>query len=144
MRRGSGLCISLKIRPIVTKDFALSWGLIILSALFDSYAAFIVKMKFNQAGPIDFSSITLLLAYFSKWLRSPLLLTALATFLLAPGLWFFALNRIDLSVGYPTLVGFHLLFVLIFGIFFLGEAFTPQKAMGVLLIVLSLYFLFKS
>lgn len=127
----------------MARNFFLSWGLIVLSALFDSYAAFVVKWKFNQLGLMDFGSLGLVGSYLAKLLSSPFFLTGLATFFLAPALWFFALNRVELSVGYPTLVGFHLLFVLIFGVFFLGEAFTASKALGVLLILTSLYFLFK-
>ena len=126
------------------KNFILSWGLIVLSAFFDSYAAFVVKWKFNQLGAIDFSSAGNVGAYLGQFIRSPLLLTGVATFCLAPGLWFFALNRVELSVGYPMLVGFHLIFVLIFGIFFLSESFTFHKGIGVTLIFVSLYFLFKS
>jgi len=128
----------------MTKNFFLSWGLIILSALFDSYAAFVVKWKFNQLGPMDLSSFGSVWAYLAKFVQSPLLMTAVVTFCLAPGLWFLALNRIELSVGYPTLVGFHLVFILIFGLFLLGEPLTMRKATGLFLILVSLYFLFKS
>ena len=128
----------------MNKGFFVSWGLIILSALCDSYAAFIVKLKFNELGPVDFGSMASAWSYFLRLARSPLFLSALGTFFLAPALWFLALNRVQLSVGYPTLVGFHLIFIFIFGIFFLGEALTAQKATGVALVFLSLYFLFKS
>ncbi len=123
------------------KDFLLSWGLIILSALCDSYAAFIVKMKFNELGHIDFSSTQNFIRYILEFVKSPVLLTAVITFLVAPFLWFLALNRIDLSVGYPGLVGFHLVFIMTFGIFFLGEPITVRKMIGVFLVVVSFYFL---
>ena len=129
---------------MTVKSFLLSWGLIILSALFDSYAAFVVKWKFNQLGPFDTSSTGSVLNYLGKFIQSPLLATAVVTFCLAPGLWFFALNRVQLSVGYPTLVGFHLIFILIFGLLFLGEPLTQTKTVGLALIFLSLFFLFKS
>ena len=125
------------------KFFSLSWGLIILAALFDSYAAFIVKTKFNELGAINFSSLQGVVSYIAKFLKSPLMLTAVIAFVLAPGLWFLALNRIDLSVGYPALVGFHLIFVLVFGIFCLGEVMTVNKSIAVVLIFISLYFLYR-
>ena len=125
------------------KNFLLSWGLIILSALCDSYAAFIVKMKFNELGPMDFSSASNFFRYLFEFVKSPVLLTAAVTFVVAPLLWFVALNRIDLSVGYPGLVGFHLVFIMTFGIFFLGEALTIPKLLGVLLVCASFYFLQK-
>jgi len=54
-----------------------------------------------------------------------------------------ALNRIDLSIGYPILVGFHLVFVLLFGVFALNEGMSWNKLIGVLLVGLSLYFFYK-
>jgi multidrug transporter EmrE-like cation transporter len=125
------------------KDFFLSWGLIFLSALFDSYAAFIVKTQFIKLGKIDFSSFKSVLKYLYVFFQNPILFTAIITFFAAPALWFIALNRIDLSVGYPVLVGFHLVFVLIFGIVFLSEGMTVNKAIGCFLILLSLYFFYK-
>lgn len=125
------------------KNFLLSWGLIILSALCDSYAAFIVKMKFNELGPMDFSSFSNFFRYLLEFVKSPVLLTAALTFVAAPFLWFVALNRIDLSVGYPGLVGFHLIFIMTFGIFFLAEPVTARKLLGVLLVGASFYLLQK-
>lgn len=125
------------------KGFILSWGLIIVSALCDSYAAFIVKVKFNELGPIDFSSLRNFMRYFWEFVKSPLLLTAAITFIVAPVLWFLALNRIDLSVGYPGLVGFHLVFIITFGLFFLGEPMTARKWAGIVLVAISFWFLYE-
>jgi multidrug transporter EmrE-like cation transporter len=125
------------------KLFLSTWGLIILSALLDSYAAYIVKTKFNQMGHIDFSSFASFFNYMWTFIKSPILLSALVAFVSAPGLWFLALNKIDLSVGYPILVVFHLVFVLIFGVFLLDEGFTLNKAIGTLFIFVSLYFFYK-
>lgn len=124
------------------KNFFLSWGLIILSALFDSYAAFIVKLKFNELGPVDFSSVRNFVAYLFEFVKSPILITAVITFVVAPFLWFLALNRIDLTIGYPGLVGFHLVFIMVLGILFLGEPLTFRKLMGVVLVGLSFCFLY--
>lgn len=125
------------------KGFLLTYGLIVCSALFDSYAAFIVKTKFNELGHLDFSSARSFFTYIFTLLKSPLLLSAVVAFVAAPGLWFLALNRLDLSVGYPILVGFHLLFVLIFGALLLNEGMTVNKFIGTGLILLSLYFFYK-
>ena len=125
------------------KYFFSTWGLIVLSALLDSYAAYIVKTKFNQMGHIDFSSVSAFLTYMWTFIKSPILLSALVAFVSAPGLWFLALNKIDLSIGYPILVVFHLFFVLVFGVFLLDEGFTTNKAIGTLFIFVSLYFFYK-
>ena len=126
------------------KNLFISWGLIFLSALFDSYAAFIVKTQFNKIGKIDFSSIRSVSDYIFKFFQNPILLTAIITFFAAPALWFIALNRINLSTGYPVLVSFHLIFVLIFGIAFLNEGMTVNKAIGCVLVLSSLYFFYKN
>ena len=119
----------------------ISWILIIFSALLDSYAAFVVKMKFNELGPMDFSSFSGFLHYMGAFVRSPLLVTGVLAFATAPALWFLALNRLELSVGYPALVGCHLLFIMIFGLYFLGEPVTANKLIGASLVMVSFYFL---
>lgn len=126
------------------KNTLISWGLIFFSALFDSYAAFIVKTKFNELGPIQYGSLAQFGAYLLNFLKSPLLLTAVVAFVAAPVLWFLALNRLDLSIGYPVLVGFHLIFILFFGLFFLRESLSLYKIIGVVLLCSSLFFLFCS
>jgi multidrug transporter EmrE-like cation transporter len=126
------------------KSIFSSWGLIFLSALLDSYAAFIVKTQFNRLGKLDYHSWKGFTQYLLGFVESPLLITALIAFISAPGLWFLALNRIDLSVGYPILVGFHLLFILIFGIVFLHEGLDWYKITGTILIFVSLYFFYRS
>ena len=124
-------------------DKMVGWLLIFLSALLDSYAAFIVKTKFNELGKIDFSSFKSFFDYIWQFVQSPILLTAIIAFVSAPGLWFLALNRINLSTGYPILVGFHLVFVLVFGVFLLSEDFDVYKGIGTGLVLLSLYFFAK-
>jgi multidrug transporter EmrE-like cation transporter len=126
------------------REFFLSWGLVFLSALFDSYAAFIVKSQFNKLGKIEFSNFSIVLDYLITFFKNPILLTAIATFVSAPALWFVALNRLDLSIAYPVLVGFHLIFVLFLGVVFLGEGFNLNKTIGCGLILLSLYFFYKN
>ena len=125
------------------KIIVFSWALLMFAALLDSYASFIFKMKFNELGHFDFSSSQKLLNYIAQLVKSPILLTAVGTFCLAPFLWFVALNRIDLSVGYPALVGFHLIFIMAFGVLLLGETFTVQKMIGLILVILSFYFLYE-
>ena len=126
------------------KEFLSSWGLVFLSALFDSYAAFIVKRQFNTLGKIDFSSFNSFFEYILLFFKNPLLITALITFLCAPGLWFIALNKLDLSIAYPVLVVFHLIFILLAGILLLGEGLSLNKAIGCSLILISLYFFYKN
>ena len=117
--------------------------LIIMSALLDSIAAFIVKNEFNKLGAMDHSSIGTMVSYMISFFKSPILILGIVAFVSAPGLWFLALNKIDLSIGYPVLVGFHLIFVFIFGTFFLNEGITFNKIVGCFFVFLSIYFFYK-
>ena len=114
--------------------------MIVISAFCETYAALVVKLRFNLLGDIDFNSFELFIEYMERFFHSPLLITGGAAFFIAPAAWFVALNRIQLSVGYPVLVALHLLFVIIFGIAFLGEVFNVNKMIGFLFVLVSLYF----
>jgi multidrug transporter EmrE-like cation transporter len=124
------------------RQFLAGWGMIFISALCDSLTAFIVKRRFNELGPMDLGSVAAVVGYGLTFLRSPLVVFALVIFFLAPALWFVALNRIDLSVGYPALVGFHLLFICFLGVLFLGEPMTARKLFAVVMILASIVLLY--
>lgn len=117
-------------KRIIMNGSWVSLVLIFCSALFDSYAAYIVKRRFNTLGSIDLSSFANAFKYIISFLADWWVVTAVITFVAAPALWFIALNRIHLSVGYPLLVAFHLIFVLVFGIVLLNEHFTFHKGIG--------------
>lgn len=120
-----------------------AWALVFAAALCDSYAAFVVKMKFNELGKMDLSSWSSFFTYMLTFVKSPLLLTAITTFVAAPGLWFLALNRLELSSAYPVLVGLHLLFVLVFGVGLLGEQISTPKMIGTALIFVAMYLFYR-
>ena len=115
-----------------------SWGLVVLSAICDSYAAYVVKHKFNMQGDMDWTSFAAVRAYLWEFIQSPLLLTAIVTFSAAPALWLFALNRLDLSAAYPVLVALHLVFVMLTGALLLGEDVNAFKVAGTVLLLASL------
>jgi multidrug transporter EmrE-like cation transporter len=123
------------------KQFIFSWGFIVLAALFDSGAAFIVKTRFNELGKINFSSFTSIVNYMVNFIKSPFLIFGTILFVLAPIFWFLALNRVEVSVGYPVLVALHLIFITLLAILFLGEPVTWQRVVGAMLILVSLYLL---
>lgn len=116
------------------------WMLIFYAAIADCYAAYIIKMKFNELGEINFSSG--LLDYGLALIKSWLFISAVVAYALAPFLAFIALNRLDLSVFYPVSIVFHLIFVILLATM-LGESVSAFKITGMILIVVSLFFLFK-
>jgi len=121
------------------KPIVLAWGLVFLSALADSFAAFIVKRRFNELGALDVSSIRVIVTYLIEFLKSPVVILGVIAYFSAPALWFVALNRLNLSVAYPVLVGFHVLFVFILAVLFLGEGITTRKIIATLLVLLAVY-----
>jgi multidrug transporter EmrE-like cation transporter len=127
----------------VTSHSYFPWILIILSALFDAYASYAVKYKFNELGEIKLGSLSAFFSYSRVLIQSPLFLSAVVVFILAPFLWFIALNRIQLSIGYPALVCFHLLFIYLISFFLLNEAFNIYKILGSLFLISSIFLFYK-
>ena len=119
------------------------WVLIILSALFDAYASYVVKYKFNELGEMKLNSFSSFLSYTKVLIQSPFFLSAVVVFILAPFLWFIALNNIQLSIGYPALVCFHLLFVYLISYFLLNELFNIYKVFGATFLLLSIFLFYK-
>ena len=120
-----------------------SYGLIILSAFLDSFAAYMVKARFGQVDRIDFSSIKAFLKWLLIFLESPMMILALVGFVIAPGLWFLALNKIQLSVGYLFLVAFHVVFIMILSVGYLGEPLTVRKTFAGLLLLISIFLIYE-
>lgn len=120
-----------------------SYGLIILSAFLDSFAAYMVKARFGQVERIDFSSIKAFLKWMLIFLESPMMILALIGFVIAPGLWFLALNKIQLSVGYLFLVAFHVAFIMILSVGYLGEPLTFRKMSAGLLLLISIFLIYE-
>jgi multidrug transporter EmrE-like cation transporter len=104
--------------------------LISSSALLDTYAAYVFKQAFKGDRSIKYRSIRDLLNLSIVICRNSFMLSGLFAYMLAPTAWFFALNGIDLSVGYPLLVAFHLVFVLLFAMIFLREGLNRNKMIG--------------
>lgn len=125
------------------KELWISFGLILISAFFDSFAAYVIKARFNVMGRIPSDSLSHVLAYMFSFLQSPLIILGIILFFSAPALWFVALNRIDLTLAYPTVVGFHLFFIIFFGVCLLGEAMTLSRWISVGFLFISLYFLYR-
>ena len=119
------------------------WFLIFLAALFDSYASYVVKYKFNEMGEIKVNSLHSIIAYLRPLLQSPFFLSGVLLFILAPVLWFFALNKIELSLGYPVLVSFHLIFVYLISFLLLNESINLYKVFGAILLLFSIFLFYK-
>lgn len=123
--------------------FAVTWGMIVLAAIMDAFGAFVVKMRIDEIGPINFESLRIVIDYFFSLIRSPLALTGGVCILISPIPYAIALSRMEVSVVYPVSVALNFLILIPMTIFFLGESFSLSKAVGIFLIVVSLYLLYK-
>lgn len=123
-------------------DNYFSTVLMILSALLDTYAAYVFKKMLNKSRSSEHRSIRGALEFVVSIIRKPFLLSGFIAYVLAPAAWFFALNGIELSVGYPLLVAFHLVFVLLFAIILLNEKLNRNRLIACSCIFLSVCFLF--
>lgn len=77
-----------------------------------------------------------------KAFLSPLVLSGLFLYLMSAVIWFMVLSKTELSVAYPSLSLGYVLIVFI-GYFFFGEPLTIAKIIGILLICLGIYVIFK-
>jgi drug/metabolite transporter (DMT)-like permease len=124
--------------------FLLSWGFVILSAICDCYAAYVVKLKLNELSIGHLKPLKMILTFIVYLCGSPLLISGVIAFALAPFLWFLGLSRLQLSSAYPVNVCMHLLLIFVVSTFFLGEAITARKVTGAVLLMASIYLFFKS
>lgn len=78
----------------------------------------------------------------TRTLLSPFVLLGLIVYGASAIVWLFVLQRFPLSVAYPALSLTYIVIVAI-SILILKEPVTSYKLVGILLIVLGVYFLFK-
>jgi len=125
------------------KNLFLSWGMLFLGVAFNAYGIFVIKHRLNDLGEIQLSSIRIVIDYFIVLLKSPLVISGVVLFFLAPFLSAVALSRMQISVAYPAQVGLNFTFLLLLAFIFLGEALTINKIIAISLVICSIYFLYK-
>lgn len=125
-------------------NFILSWGLIFLSAICDVSTMIFVKKRYIQIGNFPLDSLPAFFKYLVHFFSSPLSIIFLCLFFASPFLWFIALNRINLSIGYPVSIGIRLILVFLSSYLLLGEGLNFQKILALFLIFFSLYLFYRS
>ena len=125
------------------KDIFLSWGMLVLSVIFNALGVFIIKMKLNELGPIKLDSIKSTISYFLSLFSSGLVITGAFLFVIAPVLFAVALSRMEITVAYPVQIVLNFVFLLILAVLFLGESITLAKAVGIFLAFISMFLLYK-
>jgi len=123
--------------------FLMSWGMLIISVLFNALGVFFIKARINVLGEIPCNSIKALFSYFFELAKSPFADLGLILFALAPFLFAIALSRMEIVVAYPVQIGLNFLILLILALLFLGETITLYKALGIICIIAGILFLVK-
>lgn len=126
------------------KEWLLSWGMLLVSVMFNAIGVFIIKLKLNELGVIKADSLRTVFTYFFVMLKSPFVVFGLVLFIIAPFLFVIALSRMEIVVAYPAQIGLNFLIVVLLAIAFLGEQMTSLKVVGSVLIFVGIYFLNKT
>ena len=125
------------------KLFFITWGMIFFAALMDVYGAYVIKARINELEPVKYESIITVLKYLLELSKSPLVLFGAFLILTAPIPYALALSRMELSTAYPVIVGITALLLIPVAIFFLGESISWYKVIGIIIIIIGLYFIHK-
>ena len=131
------------VATINVKYLLMTWGMILLGVIMDVFGAFVVKIKINELGAVNYSSIKFVYLFFWELLKYPPAVAGGIVILLSPIPYALALSRLEVSTAYPVLVAFNSMLLLPVSIIFLGEAFTFNKIIGFIFLVIALIFLYK-
>lgn len=126
-----------------TKDFLLSWGMLLLGIIFNVFGIYVIKWKINALGNIQFNSFMSIVNYFFALVKSPWVIAGAIAIFAAPLPYAIALAKMDLSVAYPASVAINCLILIPLTIILLGESLTLNKSISIGLIIVSLYLLYK-
>ena len=126
------------------KELFLSWGMLILSVIFNAYGVFVIKLKLNQLGAVKFDSVKIVVSYFMELMKSPLTMSGIVFFVISPFLFGVSLSRMDIVTAYPAQIGLNFILVIILALLFLGESLTAYKMIGMALILIGIYLINKS
>jgi multidrug transporter EmrE-like cation transporter len=115
-------------------------SLVLAAVLLNTAAQFVLKagaQKLAQLGSPDWLQLLMAAAL------SPHILGGLTMYVASFAVWIAVLAKLDVSVAYPMLsLGYVLAAVVAY--FWLGEAFTLNKAVGITLVVAGVYFLART
>ncbi len=130
-------------RKLIKSSQFFSWVIIGFYVILNSYGALAIKFKINQLGQIDLGSFRLVLTYFLTLFSSPLVISGLGAIFLSAIVWMIALTRLDISVAYPVAVGLNFVVVIFVAVLAYHENLSVNRALGLLLIFVSLFIIYR-
>jgi multidrug transporter EmrE-like cation transporter len=120
-----------------------AWLMLIAAGLVDTVSMTILKVQFNYFGEINISSASAVIDYSMRFFQSPYVLASVAVITFSPLLNLIALSRLQLSRAYPVLAALHLFLIQSFSILLLQEPFSVKKAIGLCLLLLSIFIVYS-
>ena len=121
---------------------ALTFTLLMCGVLLNAVAQLLLKAGTNAVGTFEFSMANALPVGW-KLATQPFILGGLACYVVSVVVWIMALSRVEVSIAYPLLsVGYVLNAVAAWYLF--GEAVTPQRLVGIGVIILGVFIVARS
>jgi len=115
---------------------------IVGTVLFTVYGQLILKWRIVNYGAMPEGSSEKIVFLF-KLLFDPYIFSGFAAAFIASFFWMAAMTKFDLSHAYPIIVGGLALVTSVVAIAFLKEPVSAYKILGILLIILGVYFVSK-
>ncbi len=111
---------------------------ILVTLILTAYGQLILKWRIDFYGALP-EQFKLQLLYFGKALLDPYIISSFVAAFLASLAWMAALTKFEISYAYPFM-SLSFLLVLIFSYLLFNEPITLNKVVGLLLIIIGLYF----
>jgi multidrug transporter EmrE-like cation transporter len=119
-----------------------SFLLVLLGVLLNAIAQLLLKAGTNAVGLFEFSAANALPVGF-KLGTEPHILGGIACYVVSVVVWIMALSRVEVSVAYPMLsIGYVLNALAAW--YWLGEAVTPLRLVGIGIIIVGVYVVARS
>lgn len=125
------------------KDWLLSWGMLLVGVVMNGAGIAVIKVKMNTLGKLNLDSVAGFLGYFLALAKAPMPLLGMIAVLVAPIPLAVALSRMEVSVAVPVATALNFLVLIPLSILLLNETFTVNKMLAIVLIVASVYLLYK-
>ena len=125
------------------QEFIFSWGFLFLAALFDSFTLYVVKWRANIIGRFEFNSFQNSFVYVVNFIQHPMVGFGLVSFIVGPFFGYIAITRLNLTIAYPVSVILHVFITFLFGIVLLNEPVGLYKIIGMIFLMIGLFFFFK-
>jgi multidrug transporter EmrE-like cation transporter len=126
------------------KQLVLTWGMIFSYVILNSAGALLIKQKLFQIGEFSSENLATSWRFFVSLFSSLQVWGGLLAIFISALAWIIALSKMELSVAYPVAIGLNFLIIMTFSVLVNGEPLTVNKMVGVGLIMVSLFFLFRS